>query len=785
MPGYGRHFSSSRYNAQGHSRTISAVFAPYRHWQEPRSIHGTNVVAPVLSHGNHSPQRGKLTAVLRVVNATAQCLPAPDRYNAQRYHQGTNGGQSGQCHHAMPSLRRTHRAHPWEVPAQSSRLTAHTISTDARRPTAATQSSASRCRYDAQGHSRTKRAVFALYRQCREPWSIHGTNISPPVLPHDSPSPQPGHPLMAVRPDNATAQRPPTFYWYTAHHCHRSTSSGCSRQSHRVAPSPHCTHHAHPWEAPASPSRLAAHTISTDTRRPTVATQSSASRCRYDAQGHSRTKRAVFALYRQWRKPRLIRGTNVVVPVLSHGSHLSEPGHPLMATRPSNATPQCLPVFCRYNAQRYHRGTNGGQCGQCHSTALSLRCTHRAYPWGAPAQPSGLTAHSINKCARRSNVVRRQSTSQCRYNAQGHSRTKRAVFALYRQWRKPRSVPSTNTVSPGLASASPSPQPGTPTAPPRVVNAAAQRPPAPGLASAPRRLDQVTPALPQVELPPYSAYARSWFIKAKAQCLPMSCRYNRPSYRWTKDAGCAVYGPGQSAAITRWSLPCRSLVTDCVSPRSAHCTHCQNRSLPRSPQRSLPCSTQQRAYSGATLRAGCLRQSPSVSTDNLLCAAGLPWLYNAAAGQAVDWQVVQCTVMGSTVYFPPYNAHTVSHEQVVQRTVIGKPVHPAPYNAHTVSHRQLVQCTVMGQPAHPAPYNAHAAWRWRFVQRTVMGLPPRQPRLSAENTGYANGQHPLVARRWARCTGPYFTGTATTAHAAASHYSRGGLTSSTAFVRGF
>jgi len=198
----------------------------------------------------------------------------------------------------------------------------------------------------------------------------------------------------------------------------------------------------------------------------------------------------------------------------------------------------------------------------------------------------------------------------------------------------------------------------------------------------------MTPSLSPAELAPPSADVRSWFIKAEAQCLPTSYRDNRSSQHRTKDASCAVYGPGQSAAIAWWPQQRRSLATDCVSPGSAHCTHCQNRSQPRFLRWSLSCSTQQRAYSGATL----------MSTNTLLYSVGLPWQYSAAPGAAVDRRLVQCTVMELTVYLSPYNTHTASHRRLVQCTVIVPTGYLSPYNAHTVSHQQVVQCTVIRTP---------------------------------------------------------------------------------------
>jgi len=123
---------------------------------------------------------------------------------------------------------------------------------------------------------------------------------------------------------------------------------------------------------------------------------------------------------------------NIVVPVLSHGSPLSQPGHRLMAARPGNATAQCLPVSRRYNAQRCHRGKNGGCSWQCRRATPSLRCPHRAQHREASAQPSFLSMDTLSADTRQPNVARRQSTLQCQYNSKGHSRTERAILALYR-----------------------------------------------------------------------------------------------------------------------------------------------------------------------------------------------------------------------------------------------------------------------------------------------------------------------------------------------------------------
>jgi len=159
---YALRFSPSRYNPRGHSRTKRAVLALYRHWRDPRSIHGTNVVVSMLPHVSPSPQPEELTAPLRVVNAAAHCVPVSCPYNAQFCHQGTSSGYSGQCHHTTPSPR---CAHPWEAAARSSLLSTHPLSTDAQRATMTRQQSTLQCRYNPRGHSRTESAVLALYRQ--------------------------------------------------------------------------------------------------------------------------------------------------------------------------------------------------------------------------------------------------------------------------------------------------------------------------------------------------------------------------------------------------------------------------------------------------------------------------------------------------------------------------------------------------------------------------------------------------------------------------------------------
>jgi len=481
---------------------------------------------------------------------------------------------------------------------------------------------------------------------------------------------------------------------------------------------------------------------------------------RYKPRGHSRTERAVLALYQQWREPRSIHGTNVVAPVLSHGRYASTPGHPLMAIRPDNAVVQRPLAACPYNARRCHRSTNGGQSGQYHRTTPSLRCAHCAHPWEPAAQPSVLSAHTISTDAQRPAVARRQSTPRCGYDPRGHSRTENAVLALYWQWREPRSAPSTNTVFPVLPHVSPSSHPGPLTLPLRAFNAVTQRPPAPGLSNAQRRLDQVTPSLPPAELAPLSTYARSRPIKAEAQCRPTSRRDNRPSQHRTQNAGCAVYGPGQSAASPGLPQQRHSLVTDCVSPGPAHCTHCRNRSQPRFLRWSSPCTVQQCAYSGTTLRVGYLRQSSSRPTDTLLCGVGLPGQSNTAPGATVDRHVVQCTVTGM-------------------------PVHLSLYDAHTASHRRLVQCTVMEPTVHPAPYNTHTALYQQVVQCTGMGILPHWPRFIGENTRHTEGRRSQLARCWAQCTDHYSALTATTAYAAASYHSRLGFEVALAFAGGF
>ena len=469
MPGYGRCFSPSRHNAQGHSRTKRAWFCLVPSKLDLRSALDSTTAGLGVAPGDQPQPSTVIPGIsrrwTRPTSVWIQCASAHCLHNAHQrcwrpgvercWSQCATTSNTDNVHHCPnrgatalttvflaqspivvprhPDVPHQHnaRGRQWAHKARPhcgpNRVTAtskagcirHTLRLHARRTDAARPQSPALERHRAQSHSRTKRAWFCLVPSKLDPrsaqcsatarlWTILG------IQPRPS-SGIPGSTRRWMRPASVAIQR-----------------------LHARWPHPTCQRRWLPkvelcWRTYVTASNVdyAQQCRNAASASPTTVFQTQST---IVASWHPNTSQRHNARGGHWaREAKPHRRRHEATPTVRR-THLCPKGaspssSTMLQTQPTLVAPRHSDAAHRHNAQGGHwaRAAKPHRCQQ--KATPTVRRAHCGPNKKTAAHKTGFAPHTLPLCARGADAARSQSPTLSRQQAQRHSRTKRASYA--------------------------------------------------------------------------------------------------------------------------------------------------------------------------------------------------------------------------------------------------------------------------------------------------------------------------------------------------------------------